>query len=229
MRLVGVYGGSFDPIHNGHLQMAQEVLELLQLDELRFLPCHIPPHKKGLVATAEQRLEMLNCALETYPQFGVDTREMDDPSPSYSYLTLAKMRAELGAEVSLAFIMGMDSWNTLPHWYRWKDLLSVANLVVVRRPGYSDGADQNIDASLLGDTLAQLGPGVGDVDQPSLRQYASGKVIFLATSEVAIASTEVRQKVQAGASLSGLLPASVEALIIDYGLYQGSDVTGSTR
>ena len=135
MRKIGIYGGSFDPVHMGHLNLAEQVLDKLNLDEIRFVPCHIPPHKRELCATADQRLTMLQLALKEKPRFNVDIQELQRDSVSYSLETLLQIRKTIGFGPCLIFIIGWDSWLSLPQWYNWKDLFKLCNFAVAKRPG----------------------------------------------------------------------------------------------
>src|SRR3974377_2148734 len=132
---MGIFGGPFDPIHYGHLRTAFELLETLRLPEMRFMPAGNPPHRDHTVASNAQRLEMVRAATARQPGFTVDDREMHKSGPSYSVETLAELRAEFPAR-PLCLIVGMDAFLGLPTWHQWRELLSLAHLVVAHRPGW---------------------------------------------------------------------------------------------
>jgi len=136
-RKIGIFGGTFDPIHIGHLRMALELKEQLGLDEMRLLPCHQPPHRDAPQVSSVQRVEMLRIALQDCPELQLDERELLRDKPSYTYDTLMELRAELGSEVSLVLCMGEDAFAGLPTWYRWQELIRLAHLVVIARPGWN--------------------------------------------------------------------------------------------
>ena len=134
---IGVFGGTFDPIHIGHLRMALELKEQLGLDEMRLLPCHQPPHRDAPQVSSAQRAEMLRIALHDCPELQLDERELRRDKPSYTYDTLMELRAELGDDVSLVLCMGADAFSGLPNWYCWQELIRLAHLVVIARPGWN--------------------------------------------------------------------------------------------
>ncbi len=133
--MIGILGGTFDPIHHGHLRCAQELLQDLPLDEVRLVPCRIPPHRDTPQASAEQRLRMLKAALDGAPGLTVDDRELSREGPSYTVDTLHSLRAEFGA-TPLCLIVGMDAFNGLDRWHRWQELIGLAHIVVAHRPGW---------------------------------------------------------------------------------------------
>ena len=136
MRRVGLLGGTFDPVHFGHLRSAVEVCEQLQLDELRLIPSARPPHRGMPGATAAQRLRMVELALGQGGGLQVDDRELQRERPSYTVETLESLRQELGSDVALFMVLGWDAFCGLPSWHRWESLLELANLVVLQRPDY---------------------------------------------------------------------------------------------
>ena len=131
----GPIGGTFDPIHYGHLRTGFELLQALKLAELRFMPAGNPPHREGTIASNEQRLAMVLTATEGQAQFVVDDREMRKSGPSYSVETLAELRQEY-PDRPLCLIIGMDAFLGLPKWHQWRELLDLAHLVVAHRPGW---------------------------------------------------------------------------------------------
>ena len=132
--MLAVLGGTFDPIHYGHLRPAREAFDTLRLDELRFIPAARPPHRPPPVAGADQRLQMVELAIRGLPGFRVDDRELRRPGWSYTVLTLETLRAELGG-IPLCLLIGMDQFIGFESWHRWQDIPGLAHLVVLNRPG----------------------------------------------------------------------------------------------
>ena len=209
--MIGILGGTFDPIHFGHLRPALEVLEQLQLTEVRLIPCHIPPHRRRPVAAVEHRLRMVERAVDAQPGFVVDRREVDREGPSYSVDTLASLRAELGEELPLCLMMGMDAFAGLPSWHRWERIIELAHIVVTHRPG--SPASQDIEH---GDWLEA----VRTDDRARLAGRPAGHVWFCPITQLDISATAVRRLVAKGNSPRYLLPDAVWEYIQQEGLYQ---------
>lgn len=203
-----LFGGSFDPVHRGHLRAAAEAAEQLQ-GTVYLLPCHIPPHKALLHASAQQRQAMLELAIADYPQLAVDTWELRQPRPSYTVETLQRYRARLGEFTSLVFVMGWDAFQSLPSWYDWRRLTELANLAVWPRPGYETLSDEM--SQWLQTRQCTL---------TALRERANGGVAFLNTTPVAVSSTELRRQLAAGGQAEHPdIPAAVWHYIHEHGLY----------
>ncbi len=134
--MIGIFGGTFDPVHFGHLRPALEVQQALGLDEVRFIPAGQPPHRDMPHATAPQRLSMLQTAIEDQPGFAADEREIQREGPSYMVDTLALLREELG-QIPLCLILGYDAFLGLPAWHQWHRLIELAHLVITHRPGWN--------------------------------------------------------------------------------------------
>ena len=132
---IGIFGGTFDPIHYGHLRPALELLETLELAEVRFIPCRIPAHRGLPQVTAEQRLALVRLALADQPGFMADDRELRREGPSYMVDTLASLREDVGPETPLCLIIGADAFRELHTWRRWRELTDWAHIVVMQRPG----------------------------------------------------------------------------------------------
>lgn len=207
---VGLLGGTFDPIHFGHLRSAVEVREYLALDELRLIPNATPPHRDSPGATAQQRLEMVCLATASDDQLLVDDCELRRERPSYTVETLEALRAELGAEATLFLIVGWDAFCGLPGWHRWESLLELASLVVLQRPEQ----DQELP-EVLKDLLAAR-----SVGNASALTATCGEILCLAQTPLAISATHIRSLILAGRSPRFLLPDSVLGYIETNGLYR---------
>jgi nicotinate-nucleotide adenylyltransferase len=206
---IGVFGGTFDPIHYGHLRTAFELLQGLRLGEMRFMPAGIPPHRGTPVASAEQRLKMVTAAVEGQPGFIVDDRELHRDGPSYSVDTLAALRAEFPAR-SLCLIVGMDAFLGLPKWYHWREILQLAHVLVAHRPGW-----RAPDMGPLRELLVDRGTGrIGD-----LHEARSGHIYIQAVTQLEISSTELRAMIRAGQDPRFLMPDGVRRIIMDTGCY----------
>jgi nicotinate-nucleotide adenylyltransferase len=209
--MIGIYGGTFDPIHYGHLRTALEVKEAVGLDEVRFIPSQIPPHRGRPGATPEQRLALLEAALhDTEPGFRIDTRELERPGPSYMVDTLASIRAEIGTE-PLCLIVGLDAFLGLHRWHRWRELFELAHLLVMRRPGPSPEVPEELQAPLrerTADTAALL------------RTSPAGFIHFVPVTQLDISATRIREAIASGLSPRYLTPDPVLRLIRRLNLYR---------
>lgn len=209
MSAMGVFGGTFDPIHYGHLRTAFEVLQALRFSEVRFMPCGMPPHRGSPVALPEQRLAMVKAATEGQHGFVVDDRELHRDGPSYSVDTLAALRGEFPLR-PIALIIGMDAFLGLPKWYHWQEILQLAHIVVAHRPGWKAP-----DIGPLGELLADRGTHrIGD-----LHQAKSGHIYILDVTQLEISSTDIRDLVAAGRDPRFLMPDAVREYIRQSGCY----------
>jgi len=210
---MGIFGGTFDPIHFGHLRTAFEMLQALRFDEVRFMPCGSPPHRESPVADAELRLRMVQVATEGQHGFMVDDRELRRPGPSYSVDTLTALRSEFPLR-SLALIIGMDAFLGLPKWYQWREILQLAHVVVAHRPGW-----RAPDMGPLGELLADRGTHrIGD-----MHQAKSGHIYIHDVTQLEISSSEIRELVAAGRDPRFLMPDAVRNVIEQSGCYAAGE------
>lgn len=213
MSAIGVFGGTFDPIHYGHLRTAFEMLEALSFDEVRLVPCGDPPHRGETFASAESRYEMVRVGTEGLAGFVVDDREIRRDGPSYTIDTLASLRAEF-SDAPLGLIVGMDAFLGLPRWHRWGEILDVAHIVVAHRPGW-----RAPDMGPLGELLSECGTHrVAD-----LHEATHGRIHIHAVTQLEISSTEIRELVAAGRDPRFLMPDAVRDVIAASGCYADSN------
>lgn len=210
--LHALFGGTFDPIHYGHLRPVEALAQLTGLEKITLLPNNVPPHRPQPEATAAQRVEMVKRAINGNPLFDLDLREMQRDTPSYTIDTLAALRHERGERQPLAFIIGQDSLLTLHRWHRWQDLLSLCHLLVCQRPGYRSKMETPELQRWLDSHQTQR--------PQTLRQSPSGKVFLAETPLINISATEIRARRHQGLSDADLLPPAVSDYIDREGLYR---------
>ncbi len=204
-----IFGGTFDPVHYGHLRAAAEVSELLDVSDFRLLPAGQPPHRDHTGAEAYHRLAMLELALAPYPDLTVDEREVRRDGPSYMVETLLSIRREVG-DAPVILCLGQDAANKLDGWYRWQELFELAHLVVMKRPRsrprYPEAVADELRARRVRST-------------ERLMSEPAGRVRNLEVTQLAISSTDIRNQLAAGRDPRFLLPATVLAYIRKHALY----------
>ncbi len=207
---IGLFGGTFDPIHYGHLRTAFEMLEALRFAEVRFVPSGDPPHRDGVFADASQRLAMVEAATANETGFVVDACELARDGPSYTVHTLEAKRTEFSAR-PISLILGMDAFLGLASWHRWDELLGLAHIVVAHRPGW-----RAPDAGPLGELLARH----RTQRVEDLHEAPHGRIHIHAVTQLEISSTAIRDLVGAGQDPRYLMPDAVRDIIIREGCYQ---------
>ncbi len=203
-RLIGIFGGTFDPVHNGHLQSVLSLLDVLSFDQIHLLPSATPPHRLPTRSSAKHRLNMVELAIEGYPQLVADGRECKRQGKSYTIDTLESFRTEFPNDC-LAFITGVDAYRDIPNWKQWQDYLDYSHIVVMRRPGHE--FESSWGDNFMTDSKAKL------------RQQTNGLIYFAQTKCVDISSTQIRKKLSAGDSTKTELPEAVLKYIIENKLY----------
>ncbi|MEJ2273028.1 MAG: nicotinate-nucleotide adenylyltransferase [Woeseiaceae bacterium] len=210
MRPVGIFGGTFDPIHYGHLRSAFELLQALELGEVRFVPCGDPPHRGITYADSDQRYRLVQLAIAGQEGFVADDRELRRGGRSYTVDTLEDLRKEF-SDRPLGLIIGMDAFLGLTSWHRWEDILKYAHIVVAHRPGWKAP-----DMGVLGDLVAEC----GTHRVTDLHAESHGRIHIHAVTQLEIASTEIRALVAAGRDPRFLMPDAVRNEIRNMGLYE---------
>jgi len=209
MNPIGIFGGTFDPIHYGHLRTAFEMLQALRFSEVRFIPSGDPPHRGKTFAAADVRLEMVRVAVQGQPGFSVDECELTRDGPSYTIDTLSLLREEQ-PDASLGLIVGMDAFLGLTSWHRWDEILDLAHIVVAHRPGW-----RAPDIGELGEMITAHGTHRVD----DLHGNRHGYIHIHAVTQLEIASTEIRDLIAAGRDPRFLMPDTVRDVIVDSGCY----------
>ena len=213
---IGIFGGTFDPIHYGHLRLAQEILEAAKLGEVRFVPSGTPPHRTRPGADAQDRVEMVRLAITGNDQFTLDERETKRSGKGYSYDTLVELRGEIGRQRSLAMLVGADAFLDLATWHRWRELFDLAHIIVAYRPGYPIDTWQSRMPEPLAHEYA-----VRYMQQPLAVHLApAGGIAAVSMTGLDISATFVRTALHAGASPRYLLPDAVLDYIESRGLYR---------
>ena len=202
---IGILGGTFDPIHFGHLRLAQELAEKPKLDHVRFIPSGTPPHRGAPWASAADRLAMVGLAVEGNVLFTVDDRETKRAGPGYMVDTLAELRAEVGANRPLALLLGADAFLELATWSRWHELFNLAHIVVAHRPGFPvDTWHNRMPQPLAREYASRI------MQQPFAAHLApAGGVVVIAIAALDISATMIRDCICSRASPRYLLPDSV--------------------
>jgi len=216
MRL-GVYGGTFDPVHNGHIAVAERVMARFRFDELRFVPATVPPHKRGReIAHAGHRVAMLALAAQGRSDWTISTVEIDCEPPHYSVDTVAKLHEHTPSAAPLYFIIGADSFEDLPQWREYLRLIESCHIIVTARPGY------RLDTAHLPEAVRRKvvdlrGAEVGDVP---VHAAPEGTTIYLTDDAfVDVSATDVRERARNGDELDGLVPHAVAEYLTKQELY----------
>ena len=220
MKPIALLGGTFDPVHMGHLRAAIEAREALDALEIRLLPCALPPHRDTPTVDPAQRLQMLRLAIAGLAQVSCDPRELQRRGPSYTVDTLISIRAELGDTQPLVLVLGADAFAGLPSWHRWREIISMAHIAVLSRP----------DAhGLIDPRLEELLASAGTADPACLSQRPSGLVLRLEIPPLPVSSTLIRARLAQGRSVRFLVPDAVINLIQSHGWYDAGSAAPQTN
>lgn len=214
MRAVGILGGTFNPIHFGHLRMAQELAETLNLNEVRFTPSANPPHKPAPQVSAEHRATMVQIAIANNPLFQLDRRELMRSGASYTFDTLLSLREELGMQASITLFMGNDAFTKLNTWHRWQELLNFCHICLVARPSKPNQPTERLSKGLESYLQEHYTEGSDD-----FTKHANGLITMLQITALDISSTAIRESLQQQHSVRYLLPDNVLSYIQEHQLY----------
>ena len=213
-KAIGILGGTFDPIHFGHLRLAEEMLELANLSQIRFIPTGTPPHRDAPQVSAQHRSAMVRLAITDQPAFVLDEREVGRTTPCYTVDTLRELRAELGAAQPICLLMGGDAFLQLHTWHEWEQLFDLAHIVVGYRPGFTlreriGSAPQKLRAHYQQRLCAA----------DALSRQPSGGIAELAIPKLEISATLIRGRVAENRTIRYLLPNAVADYIHQHHLY----------
>lgn len=215
LQRAAIYGGTFDPVHKGHVAVARTVLQLFELDEVLFVPACMPPHKRNTNVTSPfHRFAMLSLATEDDEQLRISTSDLDVPEEPYAVETVARIRGEVGNETELFFLMGADSWLEITSWHDWRRLLELCHFIVMTRPGYELGST----------ALAMPIPvvNVGGVGCKIGGHYQNPHAFITDAVTMDISASAIRAAARAGESerLREMVPEAVANYIEKYALYR---------
>lgn len=206
---IGILGGTFDPVHNGHLHLATTSLDRLKLAEVRFIPLNNPAHRPAALTSSEQRLEMLKLTVEDYPFLKVDDCELQRDEVSYTINTLKLLRKNIG-ESPLCMLIGIDSFRLLNSWHQWQSLLDYAHIIVANRPGNSTNMNNEMQRfmdSYITESITDL------------QEKVAGSIMKLDIPMLDISSTKIRNNFQSNMDSESLLPNKVLNFIKTHHLY----------
>ena len=212
MQTIGLLGGTFNPIHFGHLRMAQELAESLSLNSVKFIPSANPPHKPPPQVSAEHRAAMVQLAIADNPQFQFDGRELSRNGASYTVDTLESLRSELGDDASLILIMGSDAFTKFNTWHRWQEIIKLCHIALVQRPVSSNKES-------LTKELENFLHNHYTEHAEDLHESSAGLVTMQAITPLEISSTAIRQALQLNHSARYLMPENVLDYIAAQQLY----------
>ena len=201
--LVGIFGGTFDPIHYGHLRVAEEIVETVGLQKMYFVPAGMPRLRHSPVASSQHRVEIVRLAIQKNPDFVLDEREIYRDGVSYSIDTVREFKQEFGEEVRLCFILGADAFIKLPEWNNWKELFNLCHFIVSTRPGYSLTLIKELLSKELREECSQRW--VSNTE--SLRKDTSGLIFIASTTMLDISATSIRAHIAVGRNVRHLVPS----------------------
>lgn len=205
---IGLFGGTFDPVHFGHLRPALELAEHFSLDTLYLLPNHRPQHRDQPQASTAERIAMLEISVKEVPRLEVDVREAMRDEATYTFDTLTELREDQPA-ATLIFFMGVDAFAKFDQWHRWQDILELANIVVIDRP---DSTLSEFANGLISRQAEQAGR--------SIQPGSVGVIERCKVTQLSISATDIRRRVNEGYNIRFLLPDPVREYIYDHKLYQ---------
>ena len=216
---LGIFGGTFDPVHIAHLRLAEEAAEALGLSGVRWIPAGQPKHREAPQVTPAHRLRMVEMAVADNPHFSVDSAEVDSGDASYTVPTLERLRREVGSDRPLVLLLGADAFAGLPGWHRWQELFGLAHLGIAHRPGFV------LDDAALPAALAREVAARRCADPGQLGDGPAGRICTFAMTPLAVSATQIRALLADGRSPRYLLPPAVIDYIGIHHLYRNPTAT----
>ena len=201
--LVGIFGGTFDPIHYGHLRVAEEIVETVGLQKMYFVPAGMPRLRHSPVASSQHRVEIVRLAIQKNPDFVLDEREIYRDGVSYSIDTVREFKQEFGEEVRLCFVLGADAFIKLPEWNNWKELFNLCHFIVSTRPGYTFTLIKELLSKELREECSQRW--VSNTE--TLKKETSGLIFIASTTMLDISATSIRAHIAVGRNVRHLVPS----------------------
>mgnify|MGYP003971491809 FL=1 len=213
--LVGIFGGTFDPIHYGHLRVAEEIVETVGLQKMYFVPAGMPRLRYSPVASSQHRVEIVRLAIQKNPDFVLDEREIYRDGVSYSIDTVREFKQEFGEEIRLCLVLGADAFIKLPEWNNWKELFNLCHFIVSTRPGYTFTLIKELLSKELREECSQRW--VSNTE--TLKKETSGLIFIASTTMLDISATSIRAHIAAGRSVRHLVPSVTVNYISENKLY----------
>jgi len=208
-QLIGLYGGTFNPVHNGHLSAAKEILDITGMMRMLLIPSATPPHRATPNVSAQDRFNMLSLAVERSGELYADDCELQREGKSYTFDTIVGFAKQLPKYQAICFVMGQDAFAQFYRWHRWDEFLQYCHLVVAQRPGYQRD---------LAPELHELKPAIASSSE-ELKAQRQGKILFVDQTPLDISSTQIRHDIAQGELNQLLLPDSVHNYIERHHLY----------
>ncbi len=211
--MIGIFGGTFDPIHYGHIKPALSVKQALNLSQLRFIPNRVPPHRDSPWLSCEQRLALLKTALQDYPDIIIDERELNRDGPSYMVDTLKSLKQDFPDE-ELCLVIGMDAFYDISSWFKWRAIFDLCRLVVTTRPGFDrseveaqmDSDDYRFLAQRMTDDINTFTAQESAEELPGQSAQEKAKILLQSVPQLAISSTQIRENVHNNEKISQWMP-----------------------
>jgi len=201
--LVGIFGGTFDPIHYGHLRVAEEIVETVGLQKMYFVPAGMPRLRHSPVASPQHRVEIVRLAIQKNPDFVLDEREIYRDGVSYSIDTVREFKQEFGEEIRLCLVLGADAFIKLPEWNNWKELFNLCHFIVSTRPGYTFTLIKELLSKELREECSQRW--VSNTE--TLKKETSGLIFIASTTMLDISATSIRAHIAVGRNVRHLVPS----------------------
>jgi nicotinate-nucleotide adenylyltransferase len=216
--MIGIFGGTFNPVHWGHIRTALELKNALAMEQMLLVPCGIPPHRDEPDTTPQIRLAMLSAAVADYAELQVDDRELKREGPSYTIDTLRSLRAEKG-DVPLGLCVGVDAFVYLDTWHEWQHLIELAHIIVAHRPGWPI---ESLEQQVSGELKAMIHDHKVK-DSAVLHAKPAGYILPQKVTDIDISSSTIRQYIAQGKSIADMVPPPVLKIIESHKLYQTAE------